>query len=138
VAKVEALDRSIRRRIDALPESRRTLVTNHDAFGYYVRRYGLRFVGSIIPSFDSSAELSGADLADLVARIRATGVTAIFSEASLPPKTAETVGREAGVTVVGGEDALYGDTLGPAGSDGDTYLKAEEHNTATIVGALGG
>jgi zinc/manganese transport system substrate-binding protein/manganese/iron transport system substrate-binding protein len=137
-AKIDTLDKDIARQIGALPAAQRKLVTNHDAFGYYVQRYGLQFVGSIIPSFDTSAELSGKDLSDLVAKIRTTGVKAIFSESSLPPKTADTVGREAGVTVVGGEDALYGDTLGPAGSDGDTYLKMEEHNTKTIVGALGG
>jgi ABC-type Zn uptake system ZnuABC Zn-binding protein ZnuA len=136
--KIDALDKDIQRRIDALPAGQRKLVTNHDAFGYYVQRYRLQFVGSIIPSFDSSAELSGTDLGDLVAKIKATGVKAIFSESSLPPKTAETVGKEAGVTVVGGEDALYGDTLGPAGSDGATYLTMMEHNTRTIVGALGG
>ena len=37
-----------------------------------------------------------------------------------------------------GEDALYGDTLGPAGSDGDTYLKMVRHNTTTIVSNLSG
>ena len=114
------------------------LVTNHDAFGYYIDRYGLQFVGSIIPSFDTSAELSGRDIRDLVAKIKATKVKAVFSETSLPPKTAETIGREAGVKVVEGEGALYGDTLGPAGSDGDTYLKMIRHNTRTIVSNLSG
>ena len=40
--------------------------------------------------------------------------------------------------VVGGRDALYGDSLGPPGSDGDTYLKMIRHHTATIVGNLSG
>jgi zinc/manganese transport system substrate-binding protein/manganese/iron transport system substrate-binding protein len=137
-AKLDTLDTDIKRQIDSLPADQRKLVTNHDAFGYYVQRYQLQFVGSIIPSFDTSAELSGRDLSDLVAKIKATGVKAIFSESSLPPKTADTVGKEAGVKVVGGEDALYGDTLGPTGSDGDTYVKMEEHNTKTIVTALSG
>jgi ABC-type Zn uptake system ZnuABC Zn-binding protein ZnuA len=137
-AKLDALDKTIRARIDSLPPGQRKLVTNHDAFGYYIARYQLQFVGSIIPSFDSSAELSGKDIADLVAKIKAAGVKAIFSESSLPPKTAEAIGREAGVTVVEGEDALYGDTLGPAGSGGATYLEMEQHNTDTIVRALGG
>ena len=100
------------------------MVTNHDAFGYYIDRYGLEFVGSIIPSFDTSTELSGRDIRDLVAKIKATGVKAIFSETSLPPRTAETIGREAGVKVVTGEDALYGDALGPPGSDGDALRVA--------------
>jgi len=136
-AKLDALDKDIAARIDALPADQRKLVTNHDAFAYYITRYQLQFVGAIIPSFDTAAELSGKDIADLVAKIKATGVKAIFSESSLPPRTAETVGREAEVTVVGGEDALYGDTLGPPGSAGDTYLKMMEHNTKTIVDALG-
>jgi ABC-type Zn uptake system ZnuABC Zn-binding protein ZnuA len=133
---LQALDSEVQRQIDSLANKR--LVTNHDAFGYYIDRYGLQLVGSVIPSFDTSAELSGRDIRDLVAKIKATRVKAIFSETSLPPRTAETIGREAGVKVVTGEDALYGDTLGPRGSDGDTYLKMIRHNTRTIVSNLSG
>src|SRR5688572_28241111 len=114
----------------------RKLVTNHDALGYYVDRYGLEFVGSIIPSFDTSAELSAADVSGVVSRIRQAGVKAVFSESSVPPKTAEAIGRDAGVTVVAGDDALYVDSLGPRGSDGDTYLKMLRHNTRVIVDRL--
>jgi len=133
---LQALDSEVQRQIDSLANKK--LVTNHDAFGYYVDRYGLQLVGSVIPSFDTSAELSGRDIRDLVAEIKATRVKAILSETSLPPRTAETIGREAGVKVVTGEDALYGDTLGPRGSDGDTYLKMIRHNTRTIVRNLSG
>jgi len=133
---LHALDAEVQRQIDGLANKK--LVTNHDAFGYYIDRYGLQFVGSIIPSFDTSAELSGRDIRDLVAKIKATKVKAVFSETSLPPKTAETIASEGGVKVVEGEDALYGDSLGPAGSDGDTYLKMVRHNTRTIVSNLSG
>ena len=37
------------------------------------------------------------------------------------------------MTVVSGDDALYADSLGPPGSDGDTYLKMMRHNTRVIV-----
>ncbi|MDP8937176.1 MAG: metal ABC transporter substrate-binding protein [Actinomycetota bacterium] len=130
-AQLEALDAEIRAAIGSL--SNKKLVTNHDAFGYYVERYGLDFVGSVIPSFDSQAELSSRDLSELVDRVKAEGARAVFSEASLPPKAAETIAREAGVKVVAGDDALYGDSLGPAGSDGDSYLKMMRHNTRVIV-----
>jgi ABC-type Zn uptake system ZnuABC Zn-binding protein ZnuA len=133
---LQALDAEVQRQLDSLANKK--LVTNHDAFGYYIDRYGLQFVGSVIPSFDSSAELSGRDIRDLVAKIKATGVKAVFSETSLPPRTAETIAQEAGVKVVEGDDALYGDSLGPAGSDGDTYLKMVRHNTGTIVHNLSG
>jgi ABC-type Zn uptake system ZnuABC Zn-binding protein ZnuA len=133
---LQALDAEVQRQIDSL--GNKQLVTNHDAFGYYIDRFGLQFVGSVIPSFDSSAELSGRDIRDLVAKIKATKVKAVFSETSLPPRTAATIAREAGVKVVEGADALYGDALGPAGSDGDTYLKMIRHNTRTIVSNLSG
>jgi ABC-type Zn uptake system ZnuABC Zn-binding protein ZnuA len=133
---LKALDGEVARQIDSLANKK--LVTDHDAFGYYIDRYGLQLVGSVIPSFDTSAELSGRDIRDLVARIRATRVKAIFTEASLPPKTADTIAGEAGVKVVGGTDALYGDSLGPPGSDADTYLKMIRHNTAAIVANLSG
>jgi ABC-type Zn uptake system ZnuABC Zn-binding protein ZnuA len=133
---LKALDAEVARQIGSLPNKK--LVTNHDAFGYYIDRYGLELVGSVIPSADTSAELSGRDIRDLVAKIEATKVKAIFAEASLPARAAETIGAEAGVKVVAGEGALYGDSLGPPGSDADTYLKMIRHNTATIVSALSG
>ncbi|HEY4333404.1 MAG TPA: metal ABC transporter substrate-binding protein [Ilumatobacteraceae bacterium] len=130
-AHLDALDASIAKQLATLTNKK--LVTNHDAFGYYVDHYGLDFVGSVIPSFDSQAELSPHDIDTLVAKIKAQGVKAIFSESSLPPKTAEAIAKEAGVKVLAGDDALYGDTLGPPGSAGDTYLKMEQHNTEEIV-----
>ncbi len=137
-AQLDRLDASNVAAFAKLPADDRKLVTNHDAFGYYVDRYHLQFVGSVIPSQDTSAELSAKQLTDLVARIKATGTTAIFTESSLPPKTADAIARQAGVKVFGGDEALYGDSLGPAGSPGATYLGAEKHNTQVIVSALAG
>ena len=135
-AELDALDAEIEREVATIPAADRKLVTNHEAFNYYARAYHLEVVGSVIPSFDTSAELSVREVAELVDKIRATGVKAVFSEASLPPQTAETIGREAGVKVVAGEDALYGDSLGPDGSDAATYLAMMRHNTRVIVASL--
>jgi zinc/manganese transport system substrate-binding protein len=137
-AKLDKLDADNAAAFATLPADDRKLVTNHDAFGYYVDRYGLTFVGSVIPSMDTSAELSARQLTDLVAKIKATGTKAIFTESSLPPKTAEAIATQAGVKVIGGEDALYGDSLGKPGTPQGTYLGAEQHNTQVIVSALGG
>jgi zinc/manganese transport system substrate-binding protein len=137
-AKLDQLDKDNVAKFAKLPPDQRKLVTNHDAFGYYVDRYHLDFVGSVIPSTDTSAELSAQQLNDLVVKIKATGTKAIFTESSLPPKTAEAIATQAGVKVVGGEDALYGDSLGPLGTPQGTYLGAEQHNTDTIVTALNG
>jgi ABC-type Zn uptake system ZnuABC Zn-binding protein ZnuA len=135
VVELDRLDTEIARQLATLPSDK--IVTNHDAFGYYVDRYGLDFVGAIIPSFDSTAELSVDDVRRIVALIQAEDVRAVFSESDLPPKTAEAIGREAGVAVVAGEDALYGDSLGPPGSGAETYLDMMRHNTEGIVEHLG-
>jgi zinc/manganese transport system substrate-binding protein len=137
-AQLDKLDADNEAAFAKLPAGQRKLVTNHDAFGYYVARYKLEFVGSVIPSLDTSAELSAKQLNDLVAKIKATGTKAIFTESSLPPKSAEAIAKQAGVKVVGGEDALYGDSLGAPGTPQATYLGAEQHNTQVIVSALAG
>jgi zinc/manganese transport system substrate-binding protein/manganese/iron transport system substrate-binding protein len=137
LAKLDALDSWIEQNIGAVPVEQRLLVTNHDAFTYFVDAYDITFVGSVIPSFDDNAEPSAAEIDELVAKIRATGVKAVFSEASISPKAAETIAREAGVTVYSGEDALYGDALGAAGSDGETYLGSQEHNVRLILESWG-
>jgi zinc/manganese transport system substrate-binding protein/manganese/iron transport system substrate-binding protein len=133
-AELDTLDAEMQSQIATL--TNKQLVTNHDAFGYYIEHFGMQFVGAIIPSFDTQAELSAQDVNDIVAKIKRTGVRAVFSESSLPPKTARTIGDEAGVKVVAGDDALYGDTLGPAGTAGATYLEMERHNTKEIVDNL--
>ena len=37
-----------------------------------------------------------------------------------------------------GDDALYGDSLGPAGSEGETYIGSIVHNVTNLVDAWGG
>ena len=123
--------------IAQVPVDQRLLVTNHDAFTYFLDAYDITFVGSIIPSFDDNAEPSAAEIDELVANIRSTGVLAVFSEASLSPKAAETIANEAGVTVYSGDDALYGDALGAPGSDGETYLGSQIHNARLILESWG-
>lgn len=132
-----ALDGWIHENIDAVPADQRLLVSNHDAFGYFTAAYGITYVGSVIPSFDDNAEPSAAEIDALVAAISATGVQAVFSEASINPKAADTIAAEAGVAVYSGDDALYGDSLGPADSDGATYIASQLHNVRLILESWG-
>ncbi|GAA2032349.1 zinc ABC transporter substrate-binding protein [Agromyces tropicus] len=136
-AELDALDAWISENVAQVPVADRLLVTNHDAFTYFVHAYDLTFVGSVIPSFDDNAEPSAAEIDDLVAKIRETGVRAVFSEASISPKAAQTIAEEAGVAVYSGEDALYGDSLGQPGTDGDTYVGSQVHNVRLILESWG-
>jgi ABC-type Zn uptake system ZnuABC Zn-binding protein ZnuA len=132
-AQLDALDTWIAAQITTIPPERRKLVTNHDAFGYYVKRYGLTFVGSVIPSIDSQAEPSAKETAALVDKIKAEGVPAIFTETTINPKLEEELAKQAGVKVV---PDLYGDNLGAAGSGADTYIGMMVTDTTIIVQAL--
>jgi ABC-type Zn uptake system ZnuABC Zn-binding protein ZnuA len=133
LATLQQLDSDIMSQIATIPPDQRKMVTNHDAFGYYIRRYGLTFVGSVVPSMDSSAEPSAKQLAELIDKIKAEHVRAIFLERSINPKLEKQIAAEAGVNVV---DTLYGDTLGPPNSPAYTYEGMMRYNTQTIVRAL--
>jgi zinc/manganese transport system substrate-binding protein/manganese/iron transport system substrate-binding protein len=136
-AQLTALDEWVVANFTQVPTDQRLLVTNHDAFTYFVDAYDITFLGSIIPSFDDNAEPSAAELDQLIALIQSSGATAIFSEASISPKLAETIAAEAGVKVYSGEDALYSDSLGVAGSSGETYIQATIHNVTMLMTSWG-
>lgn len=133
LAKLASLDKYILDQIATLPSSDRKMVTNHDAFGYYIDRYGLTFVGSIIPSMSTESAPSAQDIAELTTKIKEQKVKAIFVESSVNPQLAQQIASDAGVKVV---DTLYGDSLGSAGTPGATYEGMMRYNTDTIVSAL--
>ena len=137
IAQLEQLDAWIIESISAVDPSDRLLVTNHEAFGYFVDAYDVTYVGAIIPSFDDNAEVSAADIDRLVASIRESGATTVFSETTLSPAAAETIASEAGIQVLSGDEGLYGDSLGPAGSPGETYIGSMIHNVTVLVTAWG-
>jgi zinc/manganese transport system substrate-binding protein len=135
-AKLKALDAGISRCLDGVPAASRKLVTDHDAFGYFANRYGIQVVGAVIPSQTTQAQPNAQDLSDLANLVRNQGVKAIFPESSLSPKLAETIASETGATT---DYTLYGDTLGPSGSSGNTYLHMEQANADQMVkGFTGG
>ncbi len=136
LAKLRRLDMGISACMRSVPEGDRKLVTDHDAFGYLARRYGIKIIGAVIPSQTTQAQPSAKDLSDLAKLIEAEGVRAVFPESSLSPKLAQTIARDTGASA---DHTLYGDTLGPAGSDGATYLQMEQANADAMVrGFTGG
>ena len=135
VRQVARMDAANRRLVATVPSAERKLVTNHDAFAYLAAHYGIRVVGSVFPALSSAAQPSASDVADLIERIRSEHVRAVFTESSLDPAIERQIASEAGVRVYAD---LYGDSLGPAGSPGATYLNMERWNVrAMVAGFLG-
>jgi ABC-type Zn uptake system ZnuABC Zn-binding protein ZnuA len=136
LAKLRTLDRAVARCMDEIPPAKRKLVTDHDAFGYFARRYGIEVVGAVIPSQTTQAQASAKDLSELARTIEAVGVQAIFPESSLSAKVAEAIAAQTGVSA---DYALYGDALGPEGSAAGTYVGMEEANADAMArGFTGG
>ena len=130
IQKLQALDAWVKEQVATIPIDKRKLVTNHDALGYFARRYGFRIIGAVIPSATTeAADPSAKETADLLNIIKSNGVRAIFSENMANPKLAQTLSQEAGV-VVGPE--LYTDALGPVGSEGETYLRMIKYNVGVF------
>ena len=136
--KLATLDTWMHEAFETVPVEDRLLITNHNTFGYLAAANDITIVGSVLPAFDDNAEVSAAAIDALVAQIEETGAKAVFSESQLDAQLAETIANEAGVEVYSGEQALYTDALGAAGTDGETYIGSQVHNTSLMVEAWGG
>ncbi len=133
--RLRRLDRNVAACVDEIPPARRKLVTTHDALAYYADRYGIEVVGALIPSRSTAAQPSAGDTQTLVEQIERENVRAIFPESSIDPKLERAVSHETGASV---GRPLWSDTLGPADSDGATYIESIQSNTEAIVDGLTG
>lgn len=133
VAEIEALEAEIHAMMDAIPEDARTVVTSHDAFGYFAQEYGLTFEAP--QGLSTESEASAADVAALITQIREEGISAVFVESITDNRLLQQIANETGATIGG---TLYSDSL--SGDDGpaSTYLDMMRHNAATLSAALGG
>ncbi|NNE10807.1 MAG: zinc ABC transporter substrate-binding protein [Ilumatobacter sp.] len=130
-AELRRLDADIAALIDALPASRRVMVTSHDALGYFADRYGLDIVGTVIPANNTLAETNAADLAALADVIEQRDVTVVFTEELESTVDADALADRLGIAVVPlVTDALTDD---PAT---DTYLEMMRSNASMIATAL--
>ncbi|MGB7272301.1 MAG: zinc ABC transporter substrate-binding protein [Geitlerinemataceae cyanobacterium] len=135
IQELEDLDRWIKAQIATIPEGKRTLVTTHDALGYYAKAYDLDALESL-QGLSSDEEPTPSRVKELVEIVRETQVPTIFVEFTANDKTLETVAREAGVTVSSRQ--LRTDGLGEKDSDTGTYIGMMKNNTCAIVEGLGG
>ncbi|MDN5747664.1 MAG: zinc ABC transporter substrate-binding protein [Pseudonocardia sp.] len=136
LAELDELDAYIMARMAAIPPEHRLLVTSHDAFEYFGRRYGIDVAG--IQGISTAAEATTADIERVAALIASRGVPAVFVESSVPRQTIEALIASAtarGATVtVGGE--LYADAAGDPGTPEGTYIGMLRANADLIADGL--
>ena len=131
VAEMQALDAEIRKRFAELPEDRRTVVTAHDAFGYFSETYGLSFVAPRGLSTESAP--SAGNVAALIRQIREEGITAVFVETLSDQRLLKQIADETGASIGG---TLYSDALSGPDGPASTYLDMMRHNSSTLADAL--
>ena len=131
VDELVALDSEIDRIVARLPAGRRTVVTSHDAFRYFGRRYGLTFIAP--QGLSTESEASAKDVARLVRQIRKEGIRAVFVENITDPRLLKRIAEETGARIGG---TLYPGALSGPDGPAPTYLDMMRHNATTIAKAL--
>ena len=136
LAELRALDRWVLRQAAEVPESRRVLVTAHDAFNYFGRAYGFQVRG--LQGISTATEAGAADVQGLAEFIAERRIPAIFVESSVSPRAIEAVRaavRSRGFDVRIGE-SLFSDAMGAPDTPEGTYVGMVRHNVNAIVDGL--
>jgi manganese/zinc/iron transport system substrate-binding protein len=136
---LDALDKEVREKLARVPESRRVLITAHDAFGYFGRAYGFEVRG--LQGVSTAGDTSVSDVQELADLIGTRKIKAVFAETSVPDKGMKAVqqvvrSKYKGFQVRVAADLLYSDALGEPGTPGETYIGMVRHNVDAIVRAL--
>ena len=132
-AELRALDAETVSMLASVPEERRKLVTNHEAFGYFAERHAFEIVGTVIPGGATLADPSSAELTELVEVLIDEDIDVIFAETIEPTALADAIAAEVGgVAVV----ELFTGSLGGPGSGAETYVAFMRTIASRIAGAL--
>lgn len=136
------MDAQMKERMQKIPEERRYLVTSHDAFNYYVRRYfalpneDWRVRMKALQGLAPDEQISVLQVKEIVNHVCQYNIEVIFPESNLSQDSLEKV-KEAcqkrGKKIALAKDTLYGDTLG-----GRDYLEMLEHNMHVLEENLSG
>lgn len=137
-ARVNQLDAYCQRVLSSVPEQQRVLVTAHDAFNYFGRRFGYEVVG--IQGISTESEAGVRDIERLVNLLVERNINAVFVESTVSQRNIQALimgAKARGHTVViGGE--LFSDAMGASQTYEGTYIGMIDHNATTVARALGG
>ncbi len=126
-----ALHQYIQSRMATIPPQHRILITSHDAFSYFGRKYGLTVSAMMGVSTEADAQTS--DMERVVDALEKNKVPAIFIESTINPKMLQQIAKDHGV-IIGG--SLYADSVGEPGTPGESYIGMLRHNADVISTAL--
>jgi ABC-type Zn uptake system ZnuABC Zn-binding protein ZnuA len=132
--KLEMLDRAIEESVKTIPERNRRLLTYHDSWPYFARRYGFQIIGAVQPS--DFSDPSPREVKRLIDQIRQEKVPAVFGSEVFPSPVLEQIARESKTSYI---DKLRDDELpGRPGDPQHSYIGMMIENLTMMFEALGG
>ncbi|MBY3125483.1 zinc ABC transporter substrate-binding protein AztC [Rhizobium laguerreae] len=131
IAKLGELETEVKAAIEAIPADKRTVITSHDAFGYFEHEYGLKFIAP--EGISTEAEASAADVAKLIDQVKHDKASAIFLENITNPRLIEQISTDTGIKVGG---TLYSDALSKNDGPASTYIDMVRYNVNTLKAAI--
>ena len=132
--KLEALDQAIQESIKTIPEGNRRLLTYHDSWPYFARRYGFQIIGAVQPS--DFSDPSPKEVKRLIDQLRKEKIPAVFGSEVFPSPVLEQIAREGKSRYI---DKLRDDELpGKPGEKQHSYIGMMIENLTTMFEALGG
>ncbi|HEX5607730.1 MAG TPA: metal ABC transporter substrate-binding protein [Candidatus Binatia bacterium] len=134
IKKAEALDQAIQAATQTIPRNNRRLLTYHDSWPYFARRYGFQVIGAVQPS--DFADPSPREVMRLIDQIRREKIPAVFGSEVFPSPVLEQIAREAKSRYI---DKLRDDELpGKPGEPRHSYIGMMLDNMTIMFEALGG
>jgi zinc/manganese transport system substrate-binding protein len=130
-AQLKALDADIKAAWGPIPAAQRKVITSHDAFAYYAKAYGVKFLAPQGVNTDSEASAKG--VAQLVRQIKKEQIKALFVESISDPRLIAQIGRETGVNPSG---ELFSDSLSDAQGPAASYVAMMRANTTALTRAI--
>jgi manganese/iron transport system substrate-binding protein len=127
-ARIKALDEPLRKRLAAIPESRRWLVTSEGAFSYLARDYNLREL--YLWPINADEVGTPKQIRRVIDEVRRNRIPVVFSESTISDKPARQVAKETGARYGG---VLYVDSLSDARGPVPTYLDLLQVTVETIA-----
>ena len=67
---IDSLDQWTAEAIETVPAGQRVLFTSHDAFGYFSRDYGIRFIGAALSDFNEQQDATADHIAKAVEAVK--------------------------------------------------------------------
>jgi zinc/manganese transport system substrate-binding protein len=131
VTRLKLLDSWAKTRFEAIPKSKRKVLTSHDAFGYFGQEYGVTFLAPV--GFSTEAEANASDVAGLIKQLKNQQIKTYFIENQTDPRLVKQIAAASGAQP-GGE--LYPEALSAASGPASTYEMAFKHNVDTIANSM--